>query len=223
MAKYIAPVIKSWYLTHDVKCFRLFKNYDYPFEPGQATEVAINRRGWEDKKRPFTFTSLPGDDYLELTVKIYPEHKGVTNELHRTGLGDELILHDVFGAIRYRGEGVFIAGGAGITPFISILRMLEKEGNNGQNHLLFGNKTRQDIILKDELREMLGKRFVNVLSEENTNAYLNGFIDRELLQEYANGSERKFYVCGPPPMVETVTEDLDTLGISEGNIIKEDL
>jgi hypothetical protein len=71
--------------------------------------VAINRPGWQDRKRPFTFTGLPEDEYMGLTVKVCPEHKGVTSELHHTGLGDELILHDVFGAIQYRGAGLFIA------------------------------------------------------------------------------------------------------------------
>jgi ferredoxin-NADP reductase len=223
MKKLIAPVIKSWYVTHDVRSFQLYKNSECPFDPGQAAEVSINKSGWEDEKRPFTFTSQPDDEYLEFIIKIYQGHGGVTNELKNVRLGDELILHDVFGAIRYEGEGLFIAGGAGITPFISILRMLQREGKNSGNHLLFGNKTESDIILKDELSDMLGDRFVNVLSEEKVEAFHHGFIDRELLKEYTGEKDRKYYICGPPPMVEKVTADLDALGIKEGNIIQEDL
>ncbi len=51
----------------------------------------------------------------------------MTNELLHLEINDELILHDVYGAISYKGEGVFIAGGAGVTPFISILRHLESK------------------------------------------------------------------------------------------------
>jgi NAD(P)H-flavin reductase len=70
---------------------------------------------------------------------------------------------------------------------------------------------------------MLGQQFVNVLSEEKTDEHFYGLIDRQMLNGYTNDRDRKYYVCGPPPMVEKVTEDLDALGIPEGNIIKEDL
>jgi ferredoxin-NADP reductase len=51
--------------------------------------------------------------------------------------GDELILHDIWGAIHYKGEGTFIAGGAGVTPFIAIFRQLQKDGKIGNNKLIF--------------------------------------------------------------------------------------
>ena len=53
----------------------------YTFEPGQATEVAINKEGWKEEKRPFTFTSLPDEEDLQFTIKSYRDHDGVTNEL----------------------------------------------------------------------------------------------------------------------------------------------
>ena len=91
---------------------------------GKLDDLSFYKEGWKDNKHPFTFTGLPIDDYLEFTIKTYPKHKGVTNELLHLKINDELILHDVFGAINYKGEGVFIAGGAGVTPFISIFRYL---------------------------------------------------------------------------------------------------
>ena len=103
-------------VTHDVLQIVTERPQGYKFTPGQATEVSINKSGWQEEKRPFTFTCLPDDDYLEFTIKTYPSHKGVTNELLQLKQNDELILHDVFGAIAYKGEGIFIAGGAGVTP-----------------------------------------------------------------------------------------------------------
>jgi predicted ferric reductase len=61
---------------------------------------------------------------LEFTIKIYDSHKQVTKELAKLKHGDELIIRDVWGAIEYKGE-VFIAGGAGVTPFIAIFRKLQ--------------------------------------------------------------------------------------------------
>src|SRR5690349_14311999 len=99
-------------LTHDVKSFRCEKPKEYSFIPGQATEVSINKEGWREEKRPFTFTSLDDDPDLEFTIKRYGDHQGVTNELHQLKEGDELVVHDVWGAIEYKGPGYFIAGGA---------------------------------------------------------------------------------------------------------------
>lgn len=103
-------------ITRDVLQIFTEKPQQLDFTPGQATEISINKDGWQNEKRPFTFTSLPNDDYLQFTIKTYPSNKGVTNELLQLKKNDELILHDVFGAIAYKNEGVFIAGGAGVTP-----------------------------------------------------------------------------------------------------------
>jgi predicted ferric reductase len=98
------------------------KPANYSFKPGQATSLAINKEGLTSKKRPFTFTSLPEGDTLEFIIKIYTSHNGVTAQIEKLVVGDELIIEAAWGAITYKGEGTFIAGGAGITPFVAILR-----------------------------------------------------------------------------------------------------
>ena len=69
------------YVTHNVRRFDVEKPPGFSFEPGQATEVSIDRDGWRDEKRPFTFTALPEWDDLQFTIKIYPDHGGVTDQL----------------------------------------------------------------------------------------------------------------------------------------------
>src|SRR3954471_24835305 len=113
-------------ITHDVIQLKTDRPLNYEFTPGQAAEIALNNEKWQDEKRPFTFTSLPEDNFLEFTIKVYPSHNGVTNQLAQAKENDELLLYEVFGTIRYEGEGVFIAGGAGVTPFISIFKQLKK-------------------------------------------------------------------------------------------------
>ena len=111
------------HVTHDVLRIVTEKPPSLSFKPGQAADISINKVNWQTEKRPFTFTSLPNYTYLEFTIKTYPSRKGVTNELLKLKKHDELIVADVFGDIAYKGKGVFIAGGAGVTPFIAIFRI----------------------------------------------------------------------------------------------------
>jgi ferredoxin-NADP reductase len=208
-------------VTHDVLRIVTEKPQAYNFTPGQATEVSINKSGWQLEKRPFTFTCLPGDDYLEFTIKTYPSHKGVTNELLQLKKEDELILHDVFGAIAYKGEGVFIAGGAGVTPFISIFRFLRSKNEVGENKLIFANKTSADIILAQEFKKLLGKNFINILSREKAVGYAHGYITEDFLKSNIADLKRKIYLCGPEPMMEEIEKQLSNLGVALGSIIKE--
>jgi ferredoxin-NADP reductase len=210
------------HITHDVLRIVTEKPLHYKFMPGQATEVSINKKGWQNEKRPFTFTCLPEDDYLEFTIKTYPSHHSVTNELMQLKKDDELILNDVFGTINYKGEGVFIAGGAGVTPFISILRNLHSKNEVGECKLIFANKTQGDIILEQELKEILGNNFINILSEEKVTGYENGIITMDFLQDNFGGINQYFYLCGPPPMIEFVEKQLQDLNVGEIHLIKEE-
>jgi len=210
------------HLTPDVLHIVTEKPDGISFHSGQATEIFIDKEGWQNEGRPFTFICLPEDDYLEFAIKTYPEREGVTNELLKLEAGDQLILNDVFGAIDYKGEGTFLAGGAGVTPFISIFRNLKSRGKLGENTLIFANKTREDIILKEEFEEMLGDRFVNILSDEKTDQYPGGYISEDFIKENAASLSGYFYLCGPPPMMKAVEKQLEHLGIPKEKIVKEE-
>jgi ferredoxin-NADP reductase len=215
MEEYIVRILNIDRVTHDVKKFRFEKPEGYSFIPGQATDVSINKPGFRDKKNPFTFTCLNSDSYLEFTIKIYSTRDGVTSELGKLKPGDELIIRDVWGAINYKGNGVFIAGGAGITPFLSILRDLESRNEVQGNKLIYGNKTRADIIMEDELRKMLGKNFINILSEEKAGGFNYGLVNRDFLKSNIDDFGVEFYVCGPDPMIKMVTNALTSLGVGK--------
>jgi len=221
MESYIQKIREVQKLTHDVLQFRLDKPAGYSFTPGQATEVAINKPGWEQEKRPFTFTCLPEDDFLEFTIKTYPSHHGVTNQLLQIRPGDEFIIHDVWGAISYQGEGLFIAGGAGITPFISIFRYLKKKNLVGNNRLIFANKTKADIIHGKEFTDILGNAFINILSDEEVKGYGHGFITAAFIKNVILSPTQKFYVCGPPPMMDAVQKQLASLGVGDNAVVVE--
>ncbi|HEY9362323.1 MAG TPA: FAD-binding oxidoreductase [Chitinophagaceae bacterium] len=220
--EHLVKIIETENVTHNVKRFRLEKPENYVFTPGQATDIVINHPAWKEKRRPFTFTSLNDWPYLEFTIKIYTDHDGVTNQLGKLHAGDELILHDVFGAINYQGEGTFIAGGAGITPFIAILRQLQKNEKTGNNKLIFSNRASKDIILKHEFEKMLGDNFINTITAEKTESYDNRKIDKDYLKEKIKDFSQYFYICGPDAMVADVQDTLKTLGAGSEKIIIEE-
>jgi len=221
MNNYVVKVLKAYYITHDVKCFVVEKPAGYDFIPGQATLVSINQPEWEDELRPFTFTCLREQDYLEFMIKIYQDHEGVTNILGKTEEGAELIVHDVFGVIRYKGPGVFIAGGSGITPFVSILRTLYKNKNMQGNRLIYSNKTTADVINEEELGEMLNDNFMKVFTRENIAGFKGHRIDRNFLVEHITNFRQNFYVCGPYEFGTSINEHLLSLGAKTDTIIFE--
>ncbi len=209
-------------VTRNVGRFVTTKPDGYEFRPGQATEVAIAADGWRDEKRPFTFTSLPEDPFLEFTIKIYPERDGVTDRLAELEVDEELVIGEPWGAIEYKGPGAFIAGGAGVTPFISILRDLQKRDEIEGNRLLFSNETEDDVILAGEFKKMLGDDALYTVTDQESATYHDGRIDKEFLSREIKDFDQHFYVCGPPEMVEDVMSHLTDLGADKSKIIHEE-
>ncbi len=232
--EHIVKILSVIPVTHNVRSYRLTKPENYHFQPGQATDTSINRQGWKEELRPFTFTSLNEWPYLEFTIKSYTDHDGVTNQLGKLQAGDELVIRDVWGAISYTGEGYFIAGGAGITPFIAILRQLDKEGRLGNNQLYFSNRTAADIILKEEFDRMLGAKAHYILTQEKSpgggskdsggDQRSGGgaqHIDKEFLRREITDLSKPCYICGPDKMVSGLTATLAELGVKPESLVFE--
>jgi ferredoxin-NADP reductase len=220
-AKHKVKILKADYLTHNVKRFLVTKPAGYTFIPGQATEVSINTEEFAYELRPFTFTSINESEHLEFIIKIYDNHNGTTKKLRDINEGDELFVHDVFGALHYKGPGLFLAGGAGITPFISIFRKLKQDNKSDHNMLLFANRTERDIILKNELGNLLGGNYINVLEESNTPETISGRIDTELLKKYVSEKFSFYYICGTENFTNAMVKNLANLGIPPDKVVFE--
>lgn len=216
---YTLKILGTSYLTHNVKQFVVEKPKDFTYRPGQSTHLSVNLPGWEGKKRPFTFTSLNEWPHLEFIVKIYEERDGVTKQMAKLNAGAELILHDVFGTISYKGPGIFIAGGTGITPFISIFRALYFSGNMKKVALIYSNQSKEDVILGEELFEMLGPAFMNVFTREGVIGFREKKIDKKFLIENIGRFDRQFYVCGPREFTDNITDALISLGAKAESIV----
>ncbi|MCO6462073.1 MAG: hypothetical protein J5I59_11770 [Saprospiraceae bacterium] len=216
---YKLRILNSQYINHNVKKVMVEKPEGFVYRPGQSAHISINRPGWEDVIRPFTFTSLNDWPYLEFIIKIYDERKGFTHQLSLVHNGDEILIHDVFGTIEYKGPGIFIAGGTGITPFISFFRALYLSNNLRGIGLLYSNQCAADIILGAELYQMLGAAYVNVFTRQGIIGFKERRIDRDFLIDTIGDFNNRFYVCGPKSFVEDVSSALIDLGTNPQSLI----
>ena len=220
--KYRTAILMTEFVTHDVKRFIVKKPENFSFTPGQGVELVIDQKKWrEEKGRPFTPTSLVSDRVLEFTIKKYPEHKAVTDRLHSMKAGENLLMSDPFGTISYKGPGVFIAAGAGITPFLSIFRQLVIERTIAEQTLIFSNKTPADVICEKELRYYLDRRCHLICTRESGPGYEEGHIDRSYLEKTLTDTEQYAYVCGPDKFVEDINIIVKDMGFSSESLVYE--
>ena len=212
---------KAEQVTHNVHQFTFEKPEGFVFAPGQATDVSIDKDGWRDDKHPFTFTSLPNWSELQFTIKIYADRHGLTEQIGGLEVGDRFIIGDPWGTIHYKGTGTFIAGGAGVTPFIAILRDLAAKDQIAGNRLIFANRTEEDIILKQEFDDMEGLQRIYVLSGSDNPRFEHGRIDKAFLQKHVDDFSQHFYVCGPDQMVKDINGALKELGAEPDALVFE--
>lgn len=209
-------------VTHDVFKLRFDKPDGLGIEPGQAVDMALDKDDWREEKRPFTPTSLPSDGYLEFTIKSYPDHDGVTEQIAKLQPGDKVLVDEPWGAINDEGKGWFIAGGAGVTPMIAILRKrLEDDGTLEGCELIFSNSTEADIIRREDFEQMEGLKTYFTVTDQSSADVHTGKIDKALLKERVEPGQGKCYVCGPDGMIDDIVLALKEIGVAEDDIIIE--
>ena len=209
-------------VTHDTNHLVFDKPEGFEYVPGQAVDMALDLDGWREEKRPFTFTSLPGEESLEFVIKSYADHDGVTARIGRMKPGDTVLVDDPWGAITDQGPGWFIAGSAGVTPFIAILRKrLEENGTLEGSELIFSNSTEDDIIYRKEFEAMEGLKTYFTVTDQTSADVHTGKVDRKLLESRIQPGKGKCYVCGPDEMIDDIVLALKEIGVAEDDIVIE--
>lgn len=216
-----AQLLHTSFITHDVRQYVVTRPEGLDYTPGQGVELAIDAEGWREEGRPFTPTSLADEPVLEFVIKSYPDHDGVTEQLHQLDPGATFRMSDSFGSIRWQGPGVFLAGGAGVTPFLAILRQKAREDALGDSRLYFSNSTPADVICERELRHLLGDRCHLTCTREGGPGYDDRRLDRAFLESEVRDFDTNFYVCGPPAFVDALKSDLVELGADEDRVVIE--
>ncbi|PLX50319.1 MAG: flavodoxin reductase [Desulfobulbaceae bacterium] len=220
---YKTKILATQFVTHDTKRFLLSRPSAFQWQPGQGVELVIDEAPWDQEDgRPFTPTGQGHDQVLEFIIKRYAEHQGVTDHLHTLAPGSQLLMSKPFGAIGYKGKGVFIAAGAGITPFLGIFRQLAAEDELAGNSLLYANKTPADVICQQELEFYFGEKAIFTCTRGNFSGYGQGHIDKEFLTRHVADFDRYFYVCGPKAFVKDISAALTELGAGSQSLVYDD-
>lgn len=220
--------------TPTSKTFRLAPTNGYvpPFRPGQFINIDMEINGIKTS-RAYTLSSPPTQRaYYEITIKKVPDGFASIHMLNDIKVGDTITSSGPSGSF-YRipcvhGKRlVFIAGGSGITPFMSMLQNdFEKLTKDFDIDLIYGCSTENDIIFKDQLDALAKKglcRVHYVISNPTSDcSYYTGFITSQLIKKIAGDPLTcTFYMCGPNVMYQFVTEELDKLGVPRRSIRKE--
>ncbi len=208
-------------------------NSGFSFVPGQF--VMLSLPGLVDSTgrkitKAYSIASSPGDrEILELCIVNYPN--GVlSTPLFRLKVGDEAIVTGPYGVFKLKmpvQKGtIFIAGGTGIAPLISMLRLLYSEGYKEKLWLFYSISEQKLFMFKDELLGYVKSNNLKlIVSTSNSGSSLEFEKGRvtDTFPKFAAdiSKEAQFYICGPPLMVTDTVKMLDQLGFRKENIHKE--
>lgn len=202
----------------------------FDYLPGQFQFITFHRaEGLPEEEHHWTISSSPTEGgSVKSTIK---ELGDFTATIGKTRPGDTATVHAPFGRFSYllhpdENDLVFIAGGVGITPLISMLRHMRDSGSEMPVLLVYANRDAESIAFRDELEDIArGERprlrIVHILSEPSEDwAGETGRLDAEKLSRFCDGrfDGRGFYVCGPPGLLRSVIGALESRSVSYRHI-----
>lgn len=208
--------------THDTFTLKLKPNKKLNFKAGQFCFLRLNK----DRlfaRHPFSLSSSPDDDTLDFTIKLAGRFTKIASKLKK---GEEVMVDGPFGVFTSEDDEddlVFIAGGVGITPFMSMIRYYSGFDKKKNITLFYGCREKKDIIFKDKLDKIKGswlKRFYTLSREKNLpKDCVKGYVDKDLIiKNVKNLKDSTFYICGPELMKDKIVKTLLHLGVDRSNI-----
>ena len=229
----VAEVVANDPVTHDMRhlVLRLTEPPEIKFFPGQYMDITVPGT---DAVRSFSMANTTSREggRLEFVIKVYPDGL-FSHFLDQTlQVGDQLELSGPYGVFTLRDSDadlVFVGGGAGMAPILSLLRSMAERGIQRKAMFFYGARGRRDLCFEPELRALEEKladfRYLPALSEPADDDGWDGEtgLITEVVKRHAADLARGFggahaYVCGPPPMVEAALPLLAGLGVDEKRI-----
>lgn len=225
--------------TTDVRSVSFTPVDKLPLPTWKAGQAVIVRVFPQDKPeglcRAYTLSNAPGTGDLTLSVRLQPQGQ-VSSFIHQQlNVGDEVALTAPDGNFIIPTQGVsrvvMIAGGIGITPFISYLSSLDAKEKGPDLWLYYGNRNSQSHVFREQLMALSQKlprlNIINVYDNplatdvKGEDYQYHGVITPALFDESLFRQRARFYLCGPLPMVRALEEGLQEEGVFAFDIFKE--
>jgi len=201
----------------------------FSYIPGQFQFITFKRRkDLPVEEHHWTISSSPAEkEYVSSTIK---ELGDFTSTIGETKVGDIATIHSAFGRFSHvlhpdEKDLVFIAGGIGITPMISMLRYMKDTKSTISVVLLYGNSKEEEIAFKEELKEIEEGEYpdlkvIHVLSNPRENwRGIRGYIDRVKIEKFCGDLKSKgFYLSGPSGLINATIRNLKALGVDDNRI-----
>lgn len=215
--------------------FHFTKPADFSFKPGQAIDLILTDQSLNADTDRHTFSVVSAPFQNELVVATRMRDSAYKRVLRHLAIGTAAKIEGPFGSLTLHNNrtrpAVFIAGGIGITPFMSILRQTEKDQLPYRLALLYSNRRPQHAAFLKELQEFETRNkdftLIAAMTEENrSNSQWNGpigLIDDALIKSVNVDLENPiYYLVGPPGMVEAMRETLNRIEVNDDDIRSED-
>lgn len=187
------------------------------FLPGQYVNIGVPGSG---DHRSYSFSSAPGENRLGFLIKKIPDGL-MGGWLAHAQPGEALELTGPMGSFYLRdGDGplLFLAGGTGLAPFLSMLEVLARAGSRRQIHLVYGVTRDLDLVLVDEIAAYAARlpnfTFATVVADPASDHPRKGWVTQHMPGDMLAAGGVDVYLCGPPPMVDAVRGYLDEQGIA---------
>jgi benzoate/toluate 1,2-dioxygenase reductase component len=195
------------------------------FLPGQYVNIRVPGT---DQRRSYSFSSAPGVDALSFLVRDIPRGCMSTWLREAATPGTTLELIGPAGSFYLREVGrplLFLAGGTGLAPFLSMLGKLADKGADQPIHLVYGVTNDADLVevarLERFAARILGFTFATCVASEESAHPRKGYVTAHIEPTHLNGGDVDIYLCGPPPMVDAVRTWLSAQGIAPANFYYE--
>ncbi len=225
----IEDVIKETEKVHTIKLVPENESDYFEFNPGQFHFIKFSGcQNLPAEEHPFTISSSPTQkSHLTSTIKASGDFTRQMGKLHK---GEKVKVIGPYGKFSFLETPsdapiVFIAGGIGVTPIMSMLRYMHDHNHEQDILLLYSNKMEPDIVFRDELDEIAAKsslnlRVVHILSKQDNWQGEQGHIDKDLFKRYCKEPLRNnnYFLCGPPSMSQSVLKELKKLHVPLKNI-----
>ncbi|MCK5129064.1 MAG: iron-sulfur cluster-binding domain-containing protein [Clostridiales bacterium] len=217
----------------DTKTFILTGQYIAPFRAGQYLSVYLTI-GESVITRPYSISSSPQwtkEGKYAVTVKRASDGFASDWILSNWKVGIQVTTSGPEGNFYYEplrdaGHVIGVAGGSGITPFLSMAYAIRDGLEDFNLTLLYGSCAESDILYKLELAEIEKNcdkvKIIHVLSEEKTSCYEYGFITSELIKKYGGDHPYSIFLCGPPAMYNFVDKEIEKLKL-ESKYVRHEL